>query len=177
MEPMIVSAKRIRDPALLAVYGLYEHDIGDDSKARELLEAAFTAGAPRPRADCELGVLRYAEAASHPAGPGGRLSAAQTAFALAPLIAARRLTPPSVELYGIMAEIWSHSAGKPDAADLQFLAEAAAYYPKNVKFACNAAALYAQFGFRAEAASTVDRALPFAADEATRVMLARLGKP
>jgi len=177
MEPMVVSAKRIRDPAFLAVYGLYEHDIGDDSKARELLEAAFKARAPRPRADCELGLLRYAEAAAHPAGPEGKLSAAQTALALAPLTAARLMTPPSIELYGIMAEIWSHSAAQPAAADLQFLADASAFFPRNAKFACNAAALYAQFGFQTEAARTVDRALPFAADEETKVMLARLGKP
>ncbi len=39
MKPLVVTASRIHDPRLLAVYGLYEHDIGNDGKAKELLEA------------------------------------------------------------------------------------------------------------------------------------------
>jgi len=47
MKPFVVSASRLHDPELLAVYGLYEHDTGDDGKAREFLEAAAKAGAVR----------------------------------------------------------------------------------------------------------------------------------
>lgn len=176
MQPIVVSAARIHDPALLAVYGLYARDIGDDAKARELLEAAAKAGARRPAAFRELARLRYTDAAAHPAVPGGKFSAGQIAFAIEPLLRARQMTPADLSTYGLMAAIWLHAAAKPSAADLAFLTEALALFPKNATFAYDAASIYAKFGFAAEASRTIDGALPFATDDGVRGDLTRLKK-
>ena len=146
MQPMIVDARRIRDPSFLAVYGLYAHDIGDDAKACELLEAAVAAGVQRPAAYRELAGLRFMDAVAHPAAPSGKLDGVQTAFALDPLVKASRMTPPSIAGYSLMADIWLHSAAEPSAADLAFVAEARALFPKDSEFAQIAAEIRARFG-------------------------------
>ena len=84
MKPFIVSAAQIHDPGLLAVFGLYEHDIGNAAKAREFLEAALRSGARRPMANVVLAELRYSGAVAGPSGRGGRLSASQAAAILNP---------------------------------------------------------------------------------------------
>ena len=59
MKPFVVAASHIHDPALLAVFGLYEHDVGNVGQARELLEAASANGAVRPRAYVALAKLLF----------------------------------------------------------------------------------------------------------------------
>jgi hypothetical protein len=134
------------DPAFIAVCGLYAHDVGDDMRARELLEAAVAAGVQRPAAYRALAKLRFVHEAAHPAGPGAKLSATQTEFALEPLVRARRMTPAGIESYGLMAAIWLNSAARPAAADLDFVAEAVSLFPGNVSFAQLAAEIHARFG-------------------------------
>lgn len=176
MEPIVVSAAPIHDPELLAVYGLYERDIGDDAKARELLEAAAKAGAQRPAAFRELAQLRYADVEAHPAVPGGKLGAGQVAFAIEPLLRARQMTPADLSTYELMAAIWLHSAAKPSAAELAFLTEALSLFPKNAAFAYEAASIYAKFGYAAEASRAIDGALPFVTNDGVRDGLNRLKK-
>ena len=71
MQPFIVDAARIRDPAFVAVCGLYAHDVGDDARARELLEAAVAAGVQRPAAYRALAQLAAGLPARSGPGAGG----------------------------------------------------------------------------------------------------------
>jgi hypothetical protein len=161
MKPFVVSADRIHDPGLLAVYGLYEHDVGNDRKARELLEAAAKAGVVRPGAYLVLGELRLEDATAKPLGPGGKLSAEQAAFVLEPLHAAMR-GPPVPGVYGLIVETWGHCVAKPGAGDIEEIAEGVARFPRITPLAYRSALLCAQSGYPAEAAKLIDKGLLFA---------------
>ena len=70
---------------MLAVVGLYEHDIGNDRKARLFLKRAIKLKVDRPKAGIVLAKLRFAEAIQRPAGKTGKLSAQQVSSILEPL--------------------------------------------------------------------------------------------
>jgi hypothetical protein len=173
MKPFIVTAERIHDPRLLAVYGLYEHDTGDDEKARELLEAAVTTGVTRPAAYVVLAKLRFTEATGRPAGAGGKLSAAQAASVLEPLHTALRFVPSS-EAYSLIVGAWTRCEAKPSEGDMDEIAKGVALYPRNASLAYDAALLCLQCGYDARASALIDKALVFTADERRRAYLRQL---
>jgi hypothetical protein len=173
MKPFVVAAGRIHDPGLLAVYGLYEHDIGDDIKAREFLEAAAVAGAIRPRACLVLATLRYAEAIAKPAGSKGKLSAQQATAVLGPLRTALRHSAVS-DIYALMVKTWDHCEAKPSDRDLQTIIEGVSLFPRFTALSYRSAVVCAQRGDVARAIELVDRALVFAMSESDRDHLKRL---
>ena len=156
------SGKGGRDPRFLAVMGLYRRDIGDDAEARQLLEAATQAGVVRPAAYFVLSQLRLAEAAAHPATPGGRFSSQQAEGILAPLFVSRHQAPLRAAAYELIANVWAHSAAKPKPADLAPLGEGVALYPRNVPLAYSAAAVNAQWGYAEAANVFIEDGLKFA---------------
>lgn len=167
MKPFVVSAARIHDPGLLAVYGLYERDIGDDAKARELLEAAMKAKAGRPKAYLVLAELRYAEAIARPQGPGGKLSAAQAASVLEPLRRAMEY-PPSFDDYRLLVETWAHCGAKPSGDDVARIASGVALFPRSTDLAYLSALVCAQGAYATQAAELINTGLLFAASERDR---------
>jgi hypothetical protein len=173
MKPFVVAADRIHDPGLLAVYGLYEHDIGDDNKAREFLEAAAVARAIRPRACLVLARLRYAEAIAKPAGSKGKLSAQQAAAVLEPLRTALRHSTVS-DIYTLMVKTWNHCEAKPSNQDLETIIEGVSLFPRFTALSYSSAVVCAQRGDVARAIELVDRALVFAMNENDRDHLKRL---
>ena len=173
MKPFVVSATRIHDPGLQAVYGLYEHDVGDDRKAREFLEAAVKAGVARPRAYLVLAQIRYEEAVARPAGSGGRLSAAQAASVIELLRAPPR-NPPVLEECGLVAETWAHCEAKPAAGDVNRIVEDAALFPRSVRLAYLSAVACARGGYATQASGLIEEGLRFAAEKKDRERLERL---
>ena len=173
MKPFIVTAERIHDARLLAVYGLYEHDTGDDEKAREFLEAAMTTGVVRPAAYVVLAKLRFTEATGKPAGAGGKLSAGQASSVLDPLRTALRFAP-SYDAYSLIVGVWTNCEAKPSEGDLDEIAKGVALYPRNTELAYNAALLCLQCGYDSQASMMIDKALVFAADEHKRAYLRQL---
>ena len=173
MEPFIVTAARIRDPGLLAVYGLYEHDTGDDGKAREFLEKAVMTGGVRPRAYIVLAGLRYAEVMAKPEGSQGKLSAAQAASILGPLSTALRSSSASDPINLIVAT-WEHCEAKPTEADVEKIVEGVARFPRNTRLAYRAALVCAQSGYAAQAAELIEKGLVFATDEKSKADLGHL---
>jgi hypothetical protein len=173
MEPFVVTAARIRDPGLLAVYGLYEHDTGEDGKAREFLEKAVTIGGVRPRAYVVLAGLRYAEAMAQPLGSGGKLSAAQAATILHPLSTAMQ-SSSAPELFNLMIATWEHCEAKPTEVDIGRIVEGVGRFPRNPRLAYRAALVCAQSGYTGQAAELIERSLVFATEEKSRADLARL---
>jgi hypothetical protein len=173
MKPFVVTATRIHDPRLLAVYGLYEHDIGDDGKAREFLEAAMKAGAARPRAYLVLAELRYAEAIAKPLGSEGQLSAPQAASIIEPLQTASQ-NPPDLEVYRLIVETWTHCEAKPADRDIARIVEGVALFPRNTDLAYRSASVCARGGYPLQAAELIDKGLVFATEERAKERLERL---
>jgi len=167
MKPFVVTAERIHDPRLLAVYGLYAHDKGDDAKARELLDAAAKSGVSRPRAYAVLAQLRYAEAIGKPLGADGKLSAAQAASVLEPLKAALA-GAPKPDHYDLIVETWTNCEAKPAEGDIEVLRAGLERYPADTDLAYNAAELCAQSGYAAQTSWFIDKGLVFATHEINR---------
>ncbi len=168
-----ISADLIRDPKLLAVYGLYEHDIGQDGKARELLEAAVKAGVLRPRAYQVLAELRFAEAVTRPLGANRRISAPQAAAVLEPLKKVQRY-PASLANCELMVDTWGRCEAPAGADDLAALAAGAARFPRAVLLAYKTAVVCARAGHRDQAEQLVRQGLIFATEEADRSRLEQL---
>jgi hypothetical protein len=173
MKPFVVAASHIPDPLLLAVYGLYEHDMGNDGKAREFLEAAVRAEAVRPRAYYLLAELRYRDAIAIPLGSQGRFSAQQAASILEPLQNSLRY-PPESDVYRLIVETWIHCDARPSDRDIEGIVEGAALFPRNTGLTYRSAAVCAQEGYSAQAAGLIDRGLVLAMDESTRDYFMRL---
>lgn len=167
MKPFVVTATRIHDPGLLAVYGLYEHDIGDDAKAREFLEAAVKAGAARPRAYLVLAELRYADAIARPLGSKGKLSAQQAASIIEPLQTASQY-PPVFDIFRLIVDTWAHCEARPADRDVERIVEGVALFPRNTPLAFRSALVCAQNGYVSQAAALIDKGLLFASDESNR---------
>jgi hypothetical protein len=172
MKPFIVAAIRIHDPGLLAVYGMYELDVGIDEKARELLGAAARSGVVRPRAQIALAKLRYAEAIGKPLGSQGKFSAQQIASILEPLNVA--LETPAPDAYGIFVQTMERDESRPDICEIRTLVEGATLFPRYTSLACQAALVCAQNGFTEQAANIGQTALAFSADKDSRRNLERL---
>ena len=173
MKPFVVSAGRLHDPALLAVYGLYEHDIGNDGKAREFLEAAAKAGAVRPKAYLVLAKLRLTEAMGVPAGSEGKISAHQVEWIFAPLNTARA-SSESADIDRLVVETWIQCEAKPSPADVQGVVEGAGRFPRDTGLAYRSAYLCAKSGYPAQAAALIERGLDFATDGQSRHYLEEL---
>ena len=173
MKPFVITANRIHDPSLLSIYGLYEHDTGDDSKAREFLEAAVRAGVIRPKVCLVLAELRYDEEIGRPAGAGGRLGAEQAASILEPLKVALEHSSES-DIYSLMLKTWDHCAAKPAGKDLENIVAGASLFPRSTGLVCRSAFVCAQRGDTARAAGLIDRSLAFATNQDERAYLKRL---
>jgi hypothetical protein len=171
--PEALSADQVRDPNLLAVYGLYERDAGRDAMAGEFLEAAVKANVVRPRAYQVLAELRLAAANAKPLGANGRISVQQAAAVLEPLQAALRF-PASLELYDLMVDTWGRCDAKADSVSIKTLVTGAALFPRSTSLTFKAALLCARNGYRAQADELVRQGLVFAIDAGDQTRFQRL---
>jgi hypothetical protein len=144
-------AKGNRDPELLGVLGLYDHAVGADIKARELLEAAAIGNVVRPSVYLTLAELRYHEFQTQAEGPSGKLSAAQVKAVLDPLFATRSRSPAMLETYHLIAEVWSQSAERPSLRDLAVLDDGVKSFWTDATLAAADTKLREQWAYRAEA--------------------------
>jgi hypothetical protein len=148
-----------QDPRLLTVIGLYEIDVGNETQARPYLEAAAKARIVRPRLYFELSRLRYAEARANAAGRDGLLSVAQANSVLDPLNFGHTQTPPLVENYLLVAEVWSRAEAALERRHFALLEEGLRLFPQNPRLLYGVAALNALQGRRTEATALVERGL------------------
>jgi hypothetical protein len=170
LSPMVVAANRIRDPLLLAVYGMYEYQLGAEENARELLEKAAKAHAPRPEALRILAGLRYDEAITRPAGSEGKLSVRQVTSILEPLRVCLGQNPGS-NAYLLFIDTWEHCDTRPSPDDMALVSDAVRRFPRNALLVYHAARLAARTGYAVEARTFLDRGLPFATDQTRKVFV------
>ena len=159
-----------RDAQLLAVLGLCEVDAGNDAGARAYLEdAAARAPSLRPRARYELARLRFAAAHVPSAGPAPGLTAAQASDVLAPLLATREQDPPLVEVYTLIAEVWSAASQIPTREQLSVLADGVRLFPRHSELVHRTAELNLHHGYTDTARWLITLGLTLAPDAATRM--------
>jgi hypothetical protein len=173
MAPFVVTAERIHDPDLLAVFGLYEHDIGDDARARPFLEKAVQDRVARPQAYAVLAQLRFAEAIAGPLGQGGKLSASQAAFILGPARVALR-SAATAETCGLIVTTLAHCDARPAAVDIEEIVGGVSRFPENSHLALHAAKLCIQAGSMARAAELIEKSAAWVTDEDTKREFQRL---
>ncbi len=163
-----------RDPAELAVLGLYDCDIGRNDDAFPYLEAAAAAHVPRPTLYVELAKIRRDHALAHPTGADGRLGPDQLAAILGLLRESRRYAPEQMEAYLLTLVTWNQAAVSPSHESLSFLREGTELFPGNLDLVSGTAQLYLDNGFGPEARQIVDHALAcLAPDSAARDQLAQ----
>jgi hypothetical protein len=173
MKPFVVSASHLHDPGLLAVYGLYEHDLGNDERAREFIHAAVISGVVRPRANLVLAEILYSSALARPEGAKGKLSGQQVAAILGPLEGAQ-LPRASSDVYAMRVETWLHADAMPGRRDIQEIEEGVALYPRNAGLVYASALECANAGIYGKADALVDEGLPFAEEGKAKRLLAAL---
>ncbi len=160
MAPFVVSSTKIHDARLLAVYGLYERDAGNEPKAAELLEAAARQAAVRPMAYLGLAEIRFAQASARPRGTGGRLSAQQAEAILEPVRMMGQF-PPLADTYRLMVQILENTEAKPTDRDIDELAAGAALFPRYTALLYHAARECALSGHATQAATLIDLGMRF----------------
>jgi hypothetical protein len=173
MEPFVVRAERIHDPGLLTVFGLYEHDIGEDSKARKFLEMAVKARVERPSAYLATAQLRYADAVAGPLGNEGKLSTEQAEFILEPAQVALG-SSATAETWGLIVDTFARGEVKPSAADIEKMVAGVSQFPAETPLVLRAVQLCFQTGNTAGAAKLIDEGLAFATDEDAKREFQRL---
>jgi hypothetical protein len=173
MKPFVVSASHLHDPGLLAVYGLYEHDTGNDAKAREFLSAAVRAGVIRPRANLVLSQLLYDAALARPEGEKQKISEGQLVSILGPIEESLKY-PTSSDAYGLMIEAWLHSDAVPDKREVQEIDDGVFLFPRNTGLAYQSALVCARRGYTVQAEALIDKGVLFVSDEKTRAYFAHL---
>jgi len=137
-----------RDPQLLAALGIFEQSQGDEGRARKFLEAAAAAKVYRPRAYLSLAQLRYTDALAADGGQEGKLTADQVMQILRPLFTARSQPPPLPEVYGLIADVWAHSAVIPKHENLEVVLEGARLFFRRPEFLYHVASLMNQYGYK-----------------------------
>lgn len=171
-QPLVVSADKIHDARLQAVYGLYAYDVGDTKLAHALLVAATNAAVPRPAAYLVLARLNFQEAEAYPAANANQYSAGQVAGILGPLLAIiKRSWKLEASGYKLMADTWTRSVVKPSRSNLAVLLDGIDRYPLDSSLVCSVAKLCAQWGYVPEAEQVIDRGLKVAGQDATRQLL------
>jgi hypothetical protein len=172
MKPLVVTATRVHDSRLQAVYGLYDFEIGATAEAKALLTAATQGHVARPAAYLALAQINYDEALRHPAGAGGRFSSKQTAAVLKPLFAVQPPGRLGVESYVLVAETWVHSDRKPTIAILADLSDGLNRYPFDPTLTRAVAEAYAEWGYVPEAAAIIDHGLGYSDDDTAAQLVA-----
>jgi hypothetical protein len=157
-----------RDSRLLAALGLCECDAGDDAAAEPFLAAAVRARVARPRAYVEWARILYERARAKPAGPNGKLSAAQTAPIVESLLVAQRLSPPQADGAEIFADLWFHTEVTPLPSDLDKLNQETGFFPRSLSLGYRTALLDAQAARWPEARGLVVRGIATAPTPAAR---------
>jgi hypothetical protein len=115
------SALTMRDPQYLGTAGLYHYSIGNEIKARELIEAAVKGPVFRPNVYLTLARLRYLDFLRLAGGSAERLSEKQVAAVLEPLVVALNQTPALAETYRLIANMYLQSTAIPSPEGFELL--------------------------------------------------------
>lgn len=150
-----VCAAGVGDPGLLAVYGLYEFDMGNATAAESLLEASVRGHVVRPAAYVALARIWLRQAEGGPEAGAKELSEQKERAILGLMRQARAQAMLPDSAYETMIEAMAGRRAKPAADDLALLQEGVLSFPRDVKLAADAAEL-------AERIADPDRARLFA---------------
>ncbi len=137
-----------RDPQLLAVRGLLESDVGNDTDATAYLEAATKANVVGPRVYFELARIRYNELRP---GDGSHFNADDVERIMGPLEAGRTQSPPLRETYDLAEKVLSNCEAPLTGEQLALINAGLRFFPHDMELLYNAASLEATHGRSSEA--------------------------
>jgi hypothetical protein len=161
----------VRDPRLLAVTGLFDHDSGDDTDAKGFLEAAVKAGVVGPRVYFELAQIRYHERRNFDNTP---LSTADANYIIEPLEAGRSQSPPLLESYELAAKVMEEASGADIRPHLKYLDSALQYFPRDLDLVYRMASLNASNGFTADASALAEAGVQLSTTPPDRTRFSKL---
>lgn len=159
-----------RDPRLLAEIGLAEIDAGNPLAAGPFLEKAMEANVTRPKAYFELARLRFL-AVPDITNPAVKLTPAQTASILAPLLQGRRHEPPLSETYALLADVLTRSTALPTTDQLAALDEGLRLFPERTQYVLRVAYFHMTTGNIPRALTVTETGLRHAPDATQRARL------
>ena len=162
-----------RDPRLLATLGLLELDAGESRAARGYLEDASSKGQVRPRANFELGRLRYEETDGRSNRDDGKISSEQASSIVGPLLLACRQKPSIPQVYELMSDAWVNCAAPPPTVAMGALKEGVRLFPKDGELVYRVALLNAVSDPQ-EAAELIDLELQYAPNETDKIRFLEL---
>ncbi|MGC4071036.1 MAG: hypothetical protein QM760_00645 [Nibricoccus sp.] len=142
-----------RDPQFLATLGQIELAVGHNQRAEKLLAVAAPT-TTRPSVLIDLAQLRYDSATASNVGTDKKITDAQAATILQPLLAARALQPSTPEVYSLMARIWAQTKTSPTAENVAMVTEGLKRFPRDEALVYYTAALNLRLG-RHEAARSL----------------------
>lgn len=159
------------DPLFLAAFGLYELQVGDSVRARDVLQRATDAGVVRPRAYVELARIRLEDALPTNQEGIGDLGEADFTEITGLLTTARVQMPSLLATYDVLARALEHAPRKLDLEQIRPLEEATVLFPRNAALAYRLANLCREMGLDDEAAAVIARAMRFADSDKSRALL------
>jgi hypothetical protein len=160
------------DPLFLAAFGLYELQVGDDTRALSALESATDAGVLRPRAYVELARLRLENALPSNQAGIGDLEESGFERILALLTTARVQMPSLLAIYDLQARVLEHAPATPTPEQIRPLEEGLELFPQNAALAYKVANFYKEIGLADKGAAVIRRSMQFSDSAQSRALLA-----
>jgi hypothetical protein len=160
-----------RDPRLVADLGLLCREAGSIPEAGRYLEEGFRTGTMRPNALAELARLRLATYLEAAREGSRRPPLAAVESILAPIRAARRLQPPQLLAYLVVADLCGLDPAQARPEERALLAEGADYFPSSTSLILAAVRQDGAFGDRARALRLADLGLWMGTDPALLAQL------
>lgn len=133
-----------RDPAFLAVAGLFACDVGEFATARPYLENAVKQGVVRPRIYWELARLRYQDALAHPYEPDGKLASNQVEDILGLLRKSQAWQPALRENYVLSLQTWLSTRAPVPPEEFARLHDGLKHFPREAFLYTSLAMLHLQ---------------------------------
>lgn len=142
----LISQDGLKDPELLSLLGIMELRAGNKTEATSLLQKAVSTGPVRPAAYVDLARLQLDQAMRTPQGADGRPSHEQVEPARNLLRTALLKLPEMNSACEFLAYSWGCSAETPTNEDLVLLNRRVRWYPANLEFVRQTAALWEKAG-------------------------------
>jgi len=140
-----------KDPRLLATFGLLLLDAGDEAAALPILEESAASSVNRPRVYFELAKLRFEHALDYSHRDDGLIEETNLAAIIVPLTTATKLSPPLLGVYELLADVWAHSVGEPNATQLADIEHGLTLFSSEPELCYRAAILYKKLGNKTRA--------------------------
>jgi len=161
----------LNDPRLLAVIGLLDCDMDNDTDAKAFLEAAVQANVLGPRVYYELARIRYDEFGESANGPP---KTADVDHIIEPLEAGRMQSPPLLESYELAAKVMEEASHADIRPHLNYLDSVRQDFPRELDLLYKVASLNVSIGYASEASALAEAGVQLSTSPQDRARFSKL---